>query len=67
MDKFAKNARFLRHVNGYSQQEIAGLLHISRSAYFSLECGKTALSLEQVLTLSSFYGVNPECFIFFDI
>lgn len=67
MDKLSKNARFLRLLNGYCQQEVADILHVSRTSYLNLESGKTQFDLESVFSLSSFYGISPDRFISIDI
>ena len=37
---FSTNLRFLRKVNGFTQKELAVLLHIDRSTYAYYEIGK---------------------------
>ena len=64
---FAKNARFLRVVNGYTQEEISRHLHISRTSYLRLEAGRVSATLDQIYVLSRFYGIELQRFISYDI
>lgn len=47
--------RELRKSKNLTQNEIAGLLHISRQAYSSMECGRTQPSAEEIAILSEIY------------
>ena len=48
----------LRITCGYTQQNIADVLGIDRSAYSYCESGKTRLSLENLAKLSNLYGIT---------
>lgn len=50
--------RDLRLAAGKTQQDIADVLNISRSAYALYETGKRQLSYESLLTLADCYGVS---------
>ena len=67
MYTFAKNARFLRVVNGYTQEEISRHLHISRSSYLRLETGQVPATLDQIYVLSCFYGIELQRLVSYDI
>lgn len=63
----AKNIRMLRLLNGYTQNQLCDVLHISRAAYVNLERGGKLLDYETLLTLSIFYDIKLEYIISFDI
>lgn len=53
----------LREVKGYSQEEVADGLHISRSAYERMENGKSHTWASQLENLATFFEVSPEYFV----
>ena len=55
---FSTNLRFLRKVNGFTQKELAVLLHIDRSTYAYYEIGKTKPSFHAAAWLARFYQVT---------
>ena len=55
---FYTNLRFLRKVNGFTQKELAVLLHIDRSTYAYYEIGKTKPSFHAAAWLARFYQVT---------
>ena len=63
----SNNIRMLRLLNGYTQEQLCGVLHMSRAAYVNLERGGKLLDYETLLTLSIFYGIKLEYIISFDI
>ena len=63
----SRNIRTLRLLCGYTQQELADLLAICRSAYFALETGLKQPDYETLLILSEFYNVNMDYMISYDI
>lgn len=50
--------KLLRLDHKFTQLELAGMLSISRSAYISYETGRTAPSIETLISLSTIYDVN---------
>ncbi|MCI8378198.1 MAG: helix-turn-helix transcriptional regulator [Lachnospiraceae bacterium] len=48
----------LRKINGYSQEEIAEKIGISRQAYGKWEKGETVPDVEKCGLLASFYGIT---------
>lgn len=54
--------RALRLEAGYTQEEAAKALCISRPAYNGKERGKTPFYPEELLQLSKLYGVKPDVF-----
>ena len=52
--------RFFRTAEGYTQAEMARMLHVERSTYTYYEVGKTLPDLRTVLILSRFYGLSME-------
>lgn len=60
--------RMARRVRDYSQEYMAISLGISQNAYSKLEAGKTPLTLDRLLAISSILGVTPEeIFMKFDM
>ena len=47
-----------RKQHGYTQQEVAGILHISRQAYLNYEHGKRSPSLTVLIKLADLYHVS---------
>lgn len=56
--------RILRTNAGLSQEAVANLLGISRSAYSYYETGKSLPSLAAVRKLAEFYGVSADVFLY---
>lgn len=56
--------RDLRLAHGYSQQNIADMLGLNRSAYTYYELGKCTPSIESLYKLSNLYEMDIEGFVF---
>lgn len=54
----------LRNKNGFSQIEVANKLGITRQTYTKMEKGETSISVDQLETLASFYGIPVEEFYY---
>lgn len=52
------NLIMLRKINGYSQEEIAEKIGISRQAYVKWESGTTTPNIDKALSLAEVYGVT---------
>ncbi len=57
------NLIFLRKLNGYSQEEIAEKIGISRQAYGKWEKGETVPDIEKCDLLASVYGITIDSLI----
>ena len=57
------NLIMLRNIHGYSQEEIAEKINISRQAYAKWESGKTVPDIEKCSLLASLYGVTIDSLI----
>lgn len=68
MDSYKTNLqkvlRSVRVVSGFSQQQVAEVLRISRSAYTYYEVGKTVPDVQTLRMLADIYHVPVEVFIF---
>lgn len=53
-----ENLVILRNIHGYSQEEIAGKIGISRQAYAKWESGATVPDIEKCKRLADVYGVT---------
>lgn len=57
------NLVMLRSINGFSQEEIAEKIGISRQAYAKWESGATVPGIEKCALLASVYGVTVDSLI----
>ena len=57
------NLMMLRTMHGYSQEEIAGRIGISRQAYAKWESGATVPDIEKCAMLAKVYGVTVDSLI----
>lgn len=57
------NLVMLRNVNGYSQEEIAEKINISRQAYAKWESGATIPDIEKCIRISEIYGVSLDSLV----
>lgn len=58
-----ENLVMLRGINGYSQEEIAEKINISRQAYAKWETGATVPDIEKCSKLAEIYGVTVDSLI----
>lgn len=58
-----ENLIMLRSINGYSQEEIAEKIGISRQAYAKWESGKTVPDIEKCILLAEVYGVTIDSLV----
>lgn len=58
-----ENIAMLRNVNGYSQEEVAEKIGISRQAYAKWEKGETIPDVERCQKLAELYGVTIDSLI----
>ena len=55
---FKENLIMLRNIHGFSQEEIAAKVNISRQAYAKWESGATVPDIEKCSLLAEVYGVT---------
>lgn len=58
-----ENLAMLRGINGFSQEEIAEKINISRQAYAKWETGATVPDIEKCSKLAEIYGVTVDSLI----
>ena len=58
-----KNIAMLRSVNGYSQEEVAEKIGVSRQAYAKWEKGETVPDVERCQKLAELYGVTIDSLV----
>ena len=58
-----ENLAILRNIHGYSQEEIAEKINISRQAYAKWESGATVPDIEKCSLLAAVYGVTIDSLI----
>lgn len=59
------NISMLRNINGYSQEEVAEKIGISRQAYAKWEKGETIPDVERCQKLAELYGVTIDALLNF--
>ena len=57
------NLIMLRNIHGFSQEEVAEKIDISRQAYAKWESGKTIPDIEKCSRLAELYGVTLDSLI----
>lgn len=62
----SENIIMLRNLNGYSQEEVAEKVGISRQAYAKWEKGETVPDVERCLKLAELYGTSMDSLVRFD-
>ncbi len=62
----ADNIKYLRHVFGYTQDDIAKVVHLSRSTYAQFELGRKIPTADTLLALSDFYNVSVDTILQID-
>ncbi len=60
-----ENISMLRNVNGYSQEEVAEKIGVSRQAYAKWEKGETVPDVERCQKLAELYGITIDSLINF--
>lgn len=63
----SKNLRLLRIIKGYSQQQAAELIHISRSCYCSIESGERTPDILVLYDISQLFDIRLDYLVSFDI
>lgn len=62
----SENIAMLRNMNGFSQEEVAEKIGISRQAYAKWEKGETVPDVERCLKLAELYGTTVDSLVRFD-
>ncbi len=60
------NLAMLRNLNGYSQEEVAEKIGISRQAYAKWEKGETIPDVERCMKLAELYGTTIDALVKFE-
>jgi len=60
---FKDNLVMLRNINGYTQEEIAEKINISRQAYAKWESGATVPDIDKCTLLADIYGITIDSLI----
>lgn len=58
LKRISYNVRYLRNIHGYTQDELADLLHIARSSYALLEKGTRGIPLDFLLQLCDLFKIK---------
>lgn len=62
-NKIGKKIKELRVVNQWTQEQVAGQLHLTRNAYSDIELGKTDICISRLAQLAQFFGVDLGYFV----
>ena len=57
---YYERLRQIREERGFTQTDIANVLHTSQQYYGQYELGKRPLSVDHLITLCLFYGVSAD-------
>lgn len=57
-----RQLKIFRNQNGLSQQQVADVLGVSRSAYCGYEIGRRDIDVDTIIKLADFYKVSVEKF-----
>ncbi|MCR5511694.1 MAG: helix-turn-helix domain-containing protein [Lachnospiraceae bacterium] len=55
--------KYLRESHGYSQEQVADELHISRQTYSHYECGRIVPPVNTLFSLAAFFDITAETLI----
>ena len=58
MTKLSTTLKFLRESHNYTQQYVAGILHISQNTYSLFENGQTKVTIDRLQTLAALYEID---------
>ena len=61
------NVRFLRKQNGYTLQQFANILGMSKSSISSFESGYSGISLETLIKIKTLFKVSIDDLLFKDL
>lgn len=61
----SENIIMLRNINGYSQEEVAEKVGVSRQAYAKWERGETVPDVERCLKIAELYGITLDALVKF--
>lgn len=67
MKIFRKNVRYLRKQHGYTLQQFADILGVSKSLISQFESGYSGISLEVILQIRSLFNVSLDELILKDL
>ena len=64
--RIGSNVKYLRQSFGFTQYEMADMLHMCRTSYCSIESGKRLLPTETLVELSRIYNVKTDTILEMD-
>ncbi|MDQ7960813.1 helix-turn-helix transcriptional regulator [Flavobacterium lindanitolerans] len=64
--KIGEKLRLLRKLKGYTQETMAGKLHMERRSYANLENNVTKIDMERMAQIAEVYGIELEELLAFD-
>ena len=67
MKYFRKNVRFLRKQNGYTLQQFADILGVSKSLISQFESNYTGISIDVIIKIKSLFNVTLDDLFFKDL
>ncbi|OJX53516.1 MAG: hypothetical protein BGO88_00845 [Flavobacterium sp. 38-13] len=64
--KIGEKLRLLRKLKGYTQETMAGKLHMERRSYANLENNVTKIDMERMTQIAEVYGIGLDELLAFD-
>ena len=64
--KIGEKLRVLRKLKGYTQETMAGKLHMERRSYANLENNVTKIDMERMTQIAEVYGIGLDELLAFD-
>jgi transcriptional regulator with XRE-family HTH domain len=64
--RIGEKLRLLRKLKGYTQETMAGKLHMERRSYANLENNVTKIDMERMAQIAEVYGIELEELLAFD-
>lgn len=64
--RIGEKLRLLRKLKGYTQETMAGKLHMERRSYANLENNVTKIDMERMTQIAEVYGIELEELLAFD-
>ena len=64
--KIGNNLRKLREDKGYTQQQMADLIHTHRSGYSKIENNQQEISINALVLIAKEFGLNVDDIIYYD-
>ena len=65
--KLGKNLKKIRESKGYTQQQIADLIHTHRSGYSKMENSQQDIPVDSLVIIAKHFGMTVDDIIYYDV